>query len=103
MTSNNIEDITVEEIQTPTEFTEEELAQFYEDNKEAIDLMGGLDIFESLMNVSDEQFIELEPAFLQVFAEVLNEKDAQNEMIAMLMAQEYTSETVQRDFALINF
>ena len=102
MTSNNIEDITVEEIQTPTEFTEEELAQFYEENKEAIDLMGGLDIFESLMNVSDEQFIELEPAFLQVFAEVLNEKDAQNEMIAMLMAQEYTSETVQRDFALIN-
>ena len=102
MTSNNIEDITVEETQTPTEFTEEELAQFYEENKEAIDLMGGLDIFESLMNVSDEQFVELEPAFLQVFAEVLNEKDAQNEMIAMLMAQEYTSETVQRDFALIN-
>jgi dUTP pyrophosphatase len=102
MTSNNIEDITVEETQTPTEFTEEELAQFYEENKEAIDLMGGLDIFESLMNVPDEQFVELEPAFLQVFAEVLNEKDAQNEMIAMLMAQEYTSETVQRDFALIN-
>lgn len=102
MTSNNIEDITVEETQTPTEFTEEELAQFYEENKEAIDLMGGLDIFESLMNVSDEQFVELEPAFLQVFAEVLNEKDAQNEMIAMLIAQEYTSETVQRDFALIN-
>ena len=102
MTSNNIEDIAVEEAQTPTEFTEEELAQFYEDNKEAIDLMGGLDIFESLMNVPDEQFVELEPAFLQVFAEVLNEKDAQNEMIAMLMAQEYTSETVQRDFALIN-
>ena len=102
MTSNNIEDITVEENQTPTEFTEEELEQFYEENKEAIDLMGGLDIFESLMNVPDEQFVELEPAFLQVFAEVLNEKDAQNEMITMLMAQEYTSETVQRDFALIN-
>lgn len=102
MTSNNIEDITVEEIQTPTEFTEEELAQFYEENQEAIDLMGGLDIFESLMNVPDEQFVELEPAFLQVFAEVLNEKDAQNEMIAMLMAQEYTTETVQRDFHLIN-
>ena len=54
------------------------------------------------MNVPDEQFVELEPAFLQVFAEVLNEKDAQNEMIAMLMAQEYTTETVQRDFHLIN-
>ena len=102
MTSNNIEDITVEEIQTPTEFTEEELAQFYEENKDAIDLMGGLDIFESLMSVPDEQFVELEPAFLQVFAEVLNEKDAQNEMLAMLMAQVYTTETVQRDFHLIN-
>ncbi len=91
-----------ESVETISEFTEKELNQFYKDNKEAIDLMGGLDIFESLMNVPDEQFIELEPAFLQVFAEVLNEKDAQNEILAMLMTQEYTSETVQRDFALIN-
>lgn len=91
------------EVETETtELTEEEITQFYEDNKDAIDLMGGLDIFESLMNVPDEQFKELEPAFLQVFQEVLNEKEAQAEMIAMLASQEYNLDSIQRDFVLIN-
>ena len=85
-----------------TEFTEEELSQFYEDNKDAIDLMGGLDIFESLMNVPDEQFKEIEPAFLQVFQEVLNEKQAQAEMIAMISAQGYNPDSIQKDFIVIN-
>lgn len=87
---------------TQSELTEEEIAQFYEENRDAIDLMGGLDIFESLMNVPDEQFKELEPAFLQVFQEVLNEKEAQAEMLAMLTSQEYNADNVQRDFILIN-
>ena len=107
MTSNNelyvvdgIENQAAAEVQT--EFTEEELTQFYEENKDAIDLMGGLDIFESLMNVPDEQFVDLEPAFLQVFQEVLNEKDAQAEMLAMIATQQYDSNSVQRDFTLIN-
>ena len=107
MTSNNelyvvdgIENQPAAEVQT--EFTEEELSQFYEDNKDAIDLMGGLDIFESLMNVPDEQFKEIEPAFLQVFQEVLNEKQAQAEMIAMISAQGYNPDSIQKDFIVIN-
>ena len=96
-------EIPTEEVEAePIQMTEEEIAQFYEENKEAIDLMGGLDIFESLMNVPDDQFVELEPAFLQVFSEVLNEKEAQAEMLAMLATQQYDSESVQRDFVLIN-
>ena len=107
MTSNNelyvvdgIENQPAAEVQT--EFTEEELSQFYEDNKDAIDLIGGLDIFESLMNVPDEQFKEIEPAFLQVFQEVLNEKQAQAEMIAMISAQGYNPDSIQKDFIVIN-
>ena len=107
MTSNNklyvvdgIENQPAAEAQT--EFTEEELSQFYEDNKDAIDLIGGLDIFESLMNVPDEQFKEIEPAFLQVFQEVLNEKQAQAEMIAMISAQGYNPDSIQNDFIVIN-
>ena len=84
------------------ELTKEELEQFYEENKDAIDLMGGLDIFESLMNVPDDQFIELEPAFLQVFQEVLNEKDSEAEIFALMATQGYNSEAVQHDFELIN-
>ena len=102
MSSNNemhVLEPAAEEVQIPTEpaaeFTEEELAQFYEENKDAIDLMGGLDIFESLMNVPDEQFKELEPAFLQVFQEVLEEKNAQAEMLAMMASPEFNADTIQ--------
>lgn len=109
MSSNNemhVLETPAEEVQIPieqtTEFTEEELAQFYEENKDAIDLMGGLDIFESLMNVPDEQFKELEPAFLQVFQEVLNEKDAQAEMMVMMASPEFNADTIQNEFMLIN-
>lgn len=92
----------VEIPQPQSEPTEEEITQFYEENKEAIDLMGGLDIFESLMNVPDEQFKELEPAFLQVFQEVLNEKESQAEMLAMITTEGYNEVTIQHDFELIN-
>ena len=39
-----------------SEVSDEELEQFYEENKDAIDLIGGLDMFESLMALDDEQF-----------------------------------------------
>ena len=42
------------------DMTEKE--QFEEQNRDAIDIMGGLDMFESLMALSDEQFEELERA-----------------------------------------
>jgi len=91
------------EIEIPQpDLTEEEIAQFYKENQEAIDLIGGLEIFEALMNVPDDQFIDLEPAFLQVFQEVMNEKDAQAEIIAMMSSPDYTPESIQRDFILIN-
>ena len=107
MTMNNDEinivatDTSEIEIPQP-DLTEEEIAQFYKENQEAIDLIGGLEIFEALMNVPDDQFIDLEPAFLQVFQEVMNEKDAQAEIIAMMSSPDYTPESIQRDFILIN-
>ena len=112
MTSNNeiyLNTSPTKEIEIPTnvqptqqvELTEEEIAQFYSENKDAIDLMGGLDIFEALMNVPDDQFKDLEPAFLQVFQEVLEEKDAQAEMMAMMASPDFNANHIQTDFVVI--
>ena len=46
----------IEEDAFEPEISDEELEQFYEDNKDAIDLIGGLDMFESLMGLDDETF-----------------------------------------------
>lgn len=84
------------------ELSFEQLQEFYEQNPEAVELLGGLDIFESLLNVPDEQFETLEPSFLQIFTEVLNEKEARNEILAILNSSEYDEYKLQQDFALMS-
>ena len=86
----------VEQVET-TEINEEELQQFYEENKDAIDLMGGLDMFEALLETPDEQFAMLEPMFLQTFAEILQERQTQEEILTMLGTQEYDAIEIQKE------
>ena len=83
------------------DISDEELMQFYEENRDAIDIMGGLDMFESLMALSDEQFQELHPAILQVFSETLEDSATERELMAMVLSQNYTSERAEEDFKQI--
>ena len=82
------------------EISDEELEQFYEDNKDAIDLIGGLDMFESLMGLDDESFEQLKPQVLQLFAETLHEPESIAEFRTLAIAQGYTAETAQADFQM---
>lgn len=72
MTTNNEEKkeglTIIEEDEFENEINEEEIEQFYQDNKDAFDIIGGLDIFESLINLSDEQFEILNLIFWQYLA-----------------------------------
>lgn len=83
-----------------SEISEEELQQFYEDNQDAIDLIGGLDMFESLMGLDDDSFKQLRPQFLQIFAETLREPESISEFRTLAIAQGYTKETAKADFNL---
>ena len=82
------------------EISDEELEQFYEDNKDAIDLIGGLDMFESLMALDDESFEQLKSQVLQLFAETLHEPESIAEFRTLAIAQGYTPETAQADFQM---
>ncbi len=82
------------------EITDEELEQFYEDNKDAIDLIGGLDMFESLMALDDESFEQLKPQVLNLFAETLHEPESISEFRTLAIAQGYTPETAKADFQM---
>ena len=83
-----------------TVLSDEELEQFYEDNRDAIDLIGGLDMFETLMNLDDESFEQLKPQFLQLFAETLQEPESIAEFRSLAAIQNYTPETAKADFQL---
>lgn len=80
------------------DFNEKELQQLYEENKDAIDLMGGLDMFESLMTLSDEDFEQLKPSFLQLFRETINEEESKKEILAMIVGENYTPARLELDY-----
>ena len=77
--------------------SDEEIQQFYEENKDAIDLMGGLDMLEALLETPDEQFSMLEPYFLNTFSEMLQEKQTQDEILTMLGTQEWSPVDIQKE------
>ena len=86
-----------EEIIESPELSEEEVEKFYEENKEIMDLMGGMDMLEALLETPDDQFVFLEPMFLQTFAEMLQEKQTQNEILTMLGTQEWDPIEIQKE------
>ena len=90
----------IEEDAFEPEISDEELEQFYEDNKDTIDLIGGLDMFESLMALDDESFEQLRPQVLELFAETLREPESIAEFRTLAITQGYTPETAQADFQM---
>lgn len=81
--------------------TEEDLEQLYEENKDAIDLMGGLDMFESLMALSDEDFEQLKPSFLQLYKETMDEEATRREILTMIASEDYNNIKLEADFAVM--
>lgn len=103
MTTNNEENkglTIVAEDKFEDEITEEELEQFYENNKDAIDLIGGLDMFESLLQVDEESFQTLKPQMIDLFIAALNEPETKEELQALALAQNYTVQTAKEDFTI---
>ena len=111
MTTNNeeyrvIEDISEEhkeglKIVKENEFeskTEIELDKLYENNKDAIDLIGGLNMFEALLEINDEDFETLRPQMIALFIAALDEPETKQELQLLALTQNYTAETAKKDF-----
>lgn len=84
--------------QSTDDISDEELQALYEEHKDAIDLMGGLDMFESLMGLPDEEFEQLKPSFLQLFKETINEEESKKEILAMIVSENYTPARLELEY-----
>ena len=83
-----------------SEITEQEQAQidqFYEENKDAVDMMGGMETFASLFNLPEEQFTQLKSSLLQIFTETLEEKESEHDLISIIITEGYTLEDVNKN------
>ena len=112
MTTNNeeyrvIEDISEEhreglKIVEEDEFEEpiinERWEQLYEENQEAFDLLGGIDMFEAILDVSDEDFEELSPHFFAIFTGLMNEPAIEIELRTEILTKNYTLDNIEEEF-----
>lgn len=88
-----------------SEITEQEQAQidqFYKENKDAIDMMGGLEMLEVLLETPDEQFTLLAPKFLELLQSTINEPKTRAEFKLMLQDKAYTSEDIIEETRAFN-
>ena len=105
MTTNNeeyrvVEDISEEhkeglKIVEEDEFDNDEVLnerweKLYEENQEAFDLLGGIDIFEAILDTPDENFEELSPHFLAIFTGLINEPAVESELRLEILSKNYT-------------
>ena len=79
--------------------SQEEIDSFYAENKELVDMMGGMEIFETILQMEEEQFIQLEPSFYQVFNDIMHETKTKSEILALLSTGQITIETLEQELA----
>ena len=79
---------------TSAEISSEELEKFYEENKDSIDMIGGLEMLEMLFEINDEQFVLLAPDFIKIFENTLSEPQTRSEFRALLKERGYTANEI---------
>ena len=82
--------------------SDEELVEFYEEHQDAIDLIGGMEMFESLMALDDEHFETLRPQILSLFNETLNESTTEKELKLIALEKDYTNESIEEELEIVN-
>ena len=103
MTTNNEENKGLTIVEEDAFDIEEEtinkyFEELYENNQEAFDLLGGIDMLQTLFDVSDEDFEELHPHFLAIFTSLMNEPAIESELRLTILNQGYTLDNIADEF-----
>jgi dUTP pyrophosphatase len=83
-------------------FSDEQIEQFYEENKDSIDMIGGLEMLETLLETPDEQFVIIAPKFLEVLQSTLQDPQTRTEFRAYLQDKNYTSQDISDEARAFN-
>lgn len=83
-------------------FSDEQIEQFYEENKDSIDMIGGLEMLEALLETPDEQFVMIAPKFLEVLQSTLQDPQTRTEFRAYLQDKNYTSQDISDEARAFN-
>ena len=73
------------------------LEDFYKDNEHLVDMLGGLDIFNTLFEMSDEDFERLSPSIYQTFKETLDSQKTRAEFSALITSGQWQVEEIENE------
>ena len=83
-------------------FSDEQIQQFYEENKDSIDMIGGLEMLETLLETPDDQFVIIAPKFLEVLQSTLQDPQTRTEFRVYLQDKNYTSQDIADEARAFN-
>lgn len=74
-----------------------DLKELYKDNEEVRGLLDGLNIFDTLLEMNDEEFERVAPSIYQVYEETLNERKTQAELTTLITSGKWQIEDVEKE------
>ena len=88
------DEIEVEGAPSTEETDDKQLEEFYNENKDSIDMIGGLEMLETLLETPDDQFVIIAPKFLEVLKSTFTEPQTRAEIKVMMQEKAYTTQDI---------
>jgi len=101
MTSSNEEKKGLEIIEEEAfeeETNDEKVIQFYEDNREILNSLGGTELLGSIVSLPDEEFESLKSEMISIFIESLSDPAIEKEMKDIIISEQMTEDSIEEEF-----
>lgn len=78
----------------------EQLVSFSKDNPQLAEMLGGMQIFDTLFEMKEEDFARIAPSVYQIYLETLNEPQTEAEFSALFTSGQWQIEDLEREVSV---
>ena len=78
----------------------EQLEELYKDNPQFAEMLGGLEVFDTLFKMNEEDFIKIAPSIYQVYIETLNEPQTTAEFSSLFASGQWQIEDLEKEVSI---
>ena len=78
----------------------EQLEELYKNNPQFAEMLGGLEIFNTLFEMNEEDFIKIAPSIYQVYVETLNEPQTTAEFSSLFASGQWQIEDLEKEVSI---
>ena len=78
----------------------EQLEELYKDNPQFAEMLGGLEVFNTLFEMNEEDFVKIAPSIYQVYIETLNEPQTTAEFSSLFASGQWQIEDLEKEVSI---